>query len=128
MNKIILKKRITYSIAASALLFVCFLLCRYHFLHLHGMEEWPVNLFVFGMSVIIVSAIFDSRKVMIFTSVGYIIGFAFGILFNADSFDAGGGRLNNAWIIWTVSFLILIVIGVVWEIIAKMRIRHRGKK
>ena len=121
MKNISIKKRIISSIAASVLLFICFLLCRYHFFNLHGMKEWPVNLFVFGMIVIIISVIFDSRKVMIFTPAGYMAGFAFGMLFNEDSFDPGGGRINNAWIIWTASFLILIAVGVALEIITKKK-------
>ena len=92
------------------------------------MKEWPVNLFIFGILVIIISAIFDSPKVMIFTPVGYIIGFAFGMLFNADSFDPGGGRVNNAWIVWTALFLVLIAIGVVWELITKKTKKKMKKK
>ena len=103
----------------SVLLLTCFFLCRYTFFSLHGMKEWPVNLLVFGIVVIIISAFFNSRKVMICTPVGYMIGFAIGVFFNTDSLDPGGGTLNNAWIIWASSFLILIAIGVVLEFITK---------
>ena len=113
------RKRIIYPIAASVLLFICFLLCRYCFFNLHGMKDWPVILFTFGLIVIIVSALFNSRKVMICTPIGYIMGFVLGMLFNTDSLDPGGGILNNAWIIWTTSFLMLIIIGVVLEVVTK---------
>ena len=113
------RKTIIYSIWTSILLFVCFILCRYFFYTLHGMASWPFYLFIFGIVVIIVATFFASRKIMICTPIGYIIGFAFGMFFNTDSPDPGGGRLNNAWIIWTVTFLILITIGVVLELITR---------
>jgi len=67
---------------------------------------------------------------MICTVGAYIIGFMLGILFNIDSLDQGGGRLNNAWIIWTISFVVIIFIGVIWEMVSslmKKRKRHRRR-
>ena len=83
------------------------------------MKSWPFNLFVLGLVSIIISAVFNCRKAILFTVGGYIIGFALGMLFNADRLDPGGGMLNNAWIIWTASFLILMVIGGILDLVTK---------
>lgn len=87
------------------------------------MKEWPLNLFVFGLIITIIAAVFDGRRVMVCTTVGYIGGFATGMLFGADGADPGGGRTNNAWMIWTVSLLIAILVGIVWELFNKRRKR-----
>ena len=111
--------RIMYPLVMAALLFGCFLLCRFPFFSLHGMKSWPFNLFVPGLVSIIIFAVFNCRKAMLFTVVGYIIGFALGMLFNTARLDSGGGMLNNAWIIWTASFLMLMVIGGVLDLVTK---------
>ena len=83
----------------------------------HGMSDWPLYLCVFGLISIRIAALSFSRKVMACVPAGYMIGFFSAWLFNTDSVDPGGGLLNNGWIIWTISFLALVLAGIVWEII-----------
>lgn len=104
--------------------FMSYLLCVFYYTALHKSKDWPLVLFLIGMFIIIISSFFYSKKVMISTVIGYSIGFIFSILFNKDGIDPGGGRTNNAWIIWTYTFLIIILIGVVWEIIDKLKRRN----
>jgi len=113
-----IKNRVTWVVGAVVGLSICFLLCRYAFFGLHGMTQWPFALFAYGLIAIIIAAIFDGRKIMICTVGAYIIGFMLGMLFNIDSLDQGGGRLNNAWIIWTISFVVIIFAGVIWELVS----------
>jgi len=113
-----IKNRVIWVVGAVVGLSICFLLCRYAFFWLHGMKQWPFALFVCGLIAIIISAIFDGRKIMIYTVVAYIFGFMLGMLFNIDSLDQGGGRLNSTWIIWTISFVMIIFIGVIWDLVS----------
>jgi hypothetical protein len=83
------------------------------------MKSWPLYIFVFGLIAIVIAALTLSRKVMICVPVGYMIGFLSAWLFNTDGVDPGGGLLNDGWIIWTVSFLAIILVGIVWELIKK---------
>jgi len=83
------------------------------------MSDWPLYLCVFGLISIRIAALSFSRKVMACVTAGYMIGFFSAWLFNTDSVDPGGGLLNNGWIIWTISFLALVLAGVAWEIICK---------
>lgn len=101
-----------WALGATVALGICFLLSRYIFLYMHKMTQWPFILFVSGLVVIVVAAIFNGRKTMISTPIGYIVGFVLGMLFNADIYDTGGGLLNNAWIIWTISFVVIIIASV----------------
>jgi hypothetical protein len=119
MKKDPVKNRIVWTIAALAALCVCYLLSRYTFFELHGMKQWPLVLFVTGLIVIIVAAFIHGHKLMVCTVVGYIGGFALGMFFNTDGVDYGGGSINNAWWIWTVSFIVFILIGVVFEIVSR---------
>jgi len=113
-----IKNRVIWVVGAVVGLSICLLLCRHAFFGLHGMKQWPFALFVCGLIAIIIAAIFDGRKIMICTVGAYIFGFMLGMLFNMDSLDQGGGHLNNAWIIWTISFVIIIFLGVIWELVS----------
>jgi len=112
------RKRILWAVGTVIALCLCFILCRFTFIESHGSYQYPVVLLVVGIVTVIIAAIFDGRKVMISTVAGYIGGFALGILFSVDGVNQGGGATNNWWVIWTVSFFVLIVIGIVWEIVS----------
>ena len=116
------RNRLFWIAGAAAALVLCFLLCRYLFFDFHGNKQWPVVLLVAGLITSGVAAIFDGKKLMICTVLGYIAGFAFGIAFGVDGVDQGGGATNNWWIIWTISFVAIIVIGAIWEIISRRRL------
>ena len=113
------RKRIFWAAGTAIALFLCFLLCRFIFIESHGSYQYPVVLFVVGIVAVIIAAIFDGRKIMINTVVGYVGGFALGIFFSVDGVDQGGGTTNNWWVIWTVSFIAIIIAGIIWEIISK---------
>lgn len=118
-----LNYKIIWIIGAIAALCACFLLCRYSFFSMHGMKQWPLDLFIVGLIVIVIASVLNSRKVLACTVIGYIGGFALGMIFNTDGVDQGGGATNNAWIIWTLSFIAIIIISVFWELVS----RHKKK-
>jgi transcriptional regulator with XRE-family HTH domain len=123
-TKVAIKVKISTGISASIVLFMGYLLCGHAFLFLHGMGQWPIVLLVFGLIVIAISAVSNSRKVMIGTVAGYVIGFVCGMLFNWDTYHPERGPgvyTNNNWLIWLAAFLLFIAIGVIWEIISRHR-------
>lgn len=120
-----MKKRAVWAIGAGTALLTGFFVCRYTFFDLHGMKQWPIALLIVGLIIVAVAAIFDARKVMALTAVGYIAGFAMGMLFRVRGVDQGGGSTNNAWVIWTVSLFIAILAGIVWEIVGKYATKRK---
>jgi transcriptional regulator with XRE-family HTH domain len=117
-----IKAKFLSGISASAALFIGYLLCGRVFLFLHGMGQWPIILLMFGLIVIAISAVSNSRKVMISTVVGYIAGFIIGIVLFSDvrRFNPNSGHYDYyGWWIWLLSFLAFIAIGIVWEVISR---------
>ena len=98
-----------------------FLLCRFVFFELHGMKEWPVDLFVVGLIVLLISLLARRKYVPWFAAGGYFLGFLAGIIFHTEGFDPGGGKTDNLWQIWTVVFVVCILAGIVFEIVMKWR-------
>ena len=125
-----IRNRITWALGASVALSVAFLLCRYTFFALHGMMQWPFVLFVFGLISIIFAAIFNARKVMVCTVMGYMLGFVFGTLFHWDSYHPERGPgvyTNNNWALWTLFFFLLITLGIIWEFASKRKRQTGGR-
>jgi len=120
-------KRLTWGAGASAVLSLFYVLSRPDVLGgWHNMNDWPLYLYALGLIAIVIAALTYSRRVMICVPIGYMIGFLAAWLFNTDSFDPGGGLLNNGWIIWTISLLALLLTGIVWEIIMRRIIKKAG--
>ena len=122
MQKNMLKKQLFIGISFSVLLSLFYLL-SIHTFQSHRMGDWHFVLLVFGLIVITIATIIRSYKVMIATNLGYIIGFAFAIVFGRDTFDPTLNyphSMHNGWHIWTVSYLAFIVAGIVVEKIFKM--------
>jgi len=120
--KMEMQNRIIWALGAVIALAAGYLLCGHVFLFLHGMGQWPIILFLFGLIVIAIATVRGSRKVMICTVGGYIIGFALVMAFNWDTYHperAPGVYTNNNWYIWTVSFLFFIAAGIIWEIVCR---------
>ena len=117
---------LTHLISLGVLL-LGFLLCRYAFFDLHGMKEWPVDLFVAGILALLISLFARKQYAPWFTSVGYFLGFLAGALFHREGTDPGGGKTDNLWIIWTFTFLGCIVAGFLLEYVLKWRRMLRKK-
>lgn len=112
-----MKKRMA-SLCSLAGLAVLYWVVRYPLFALHGMKEWPLDLFVFGVVIIAVSGLLLCGKVLpVCTAAGYGAGFGLGVIFQ---FDYGHSQ-NSLWIIWTGVYLVLILAGVMAEFLL-----HRG--
>ena len=130
--KIEMRNRIIWAFGAAITLGIGFILCRYTFFYLHGMKQWPFALFLLGLAVILIAAVYNARKPMYSTAGGYIIGFVLGMLFNWDTFHQergpNGSSTNNGWIIWLFSFLLFVAVGVIWDIANRTIRKHRKLK
>lgn len=122
------KLLLTHGISFGILL-IGFLMCRFVFFELHGMREWPLDLWIAGTVVILASLIARKQLVPWFTAVGYLLGFFAGLIFHTEGSDPGGGRTDNLWQIWTVVFAVCILAGFIFEIVMKWRkqLSKRGK-
>ena len=113
----------TVQIGSVVFLLGSFLLCRYVFFSIHGMKEWPVILFVVGCLCLGYSILTGKNRLSLSSAIGYPISFLVGILFQSDGMDAGGGTTNNLWLIWTVSYVVVIVFGFALELRKSRKVR-----
>jgi len=111
------KRSIWTAIITAFFMCIGFVICRYFLFDLHGMKELPFVLFIFGIIVICTAYIFNSKRIMICTAIGYILSFFMGVLFQADWIDSHGIAMNSLWIWFVLGMITFIIIGVIWEFI-----------
>ena len=112
------KKNLILHLVSIGVLCAGYVLIRYVFFDLHGMNQWPLVLFACGIVVIGISFIAKAKQVPFFTALSYIAGFAAGAIFQTDGLDVGGGRTNNLWIIWTIVFVCFTLASILTELFA----------
>ena len=114
-----MKKKYTISQIASILFLILgFILCRYILFRSHGMKEWPVVLFLAGVIVLGISIYRKKFYLPLFISLGYSISWVIGAFTQSDGVDPGGGFTNNLWLTWLLSYVGIILVGIVFELIS----------
>jgi hypothetical protein len=114
-----IQKRQIWAFGAVGLLSIFHIISRHDVLgKWHNMSDWPAILFAFGLVVIIIATFTFSRKAMICTPIGYMIGFILARIFNSDTYNEYDARYNNGWIIWMVAYLAIIAASIIWEIVS----------
>lgn len=116
-----IKNKTMWGISMIGLLGISYWLCRFSFFEMHGMKQWPNLLAILSIAIIVIATIFGNRIIPVAAVVGYMGGFILAMIFNTDGVDLGGGRTNNAWIIWGTVFIFSILIGIILGFISKQR-------
>ena len=62
------------------------------------------------------------------TVVGYLGGFAAGMLFGVRGTDPGGGTTSNAWLIWMLVMLLCIAVGILLSVAHSSLNKRRQQK
>lgn len=116
-----IKNKILWGTSMIGLLGISYWLSRFSFFEMHGMKQWPKLLAILSIAIIVIAIMFGNRIIPVATVVGYMGGFILAMIFNTDGVDHGGGRTNNAWIIWGTVFILSILIAVIWGFTSKQR-------
>lgn len=116
-----LKRKLFWGISSLGYLALAYKLIRFNFFHHHGMKDWSNMLAIASAVIIIIFSIFARRIPSIAAVLAYIGGFGLAMLFNSDGVDPGGARTNNAWIIWTVVYIVILLGGIVFDFIMHNR-------
>jgi len=120
--------RLYWTLGVIAVYGLSFVLCRYVLFGLHGMKDWPDILAVAGAVVLLGALATGRRALSVMTVVGYLGGFATGMLFGVNGMDPGGGRTNNGWLIWMLAMLLCIAVGVLLSVVQSSLRKRRQQR
>ncbi len=109
MDKI--KARLTIFAVCEILLIIAFLVFRFVLFDMHGMKEWPRDLFAVGSILCLAGAMLKGYFTCSFAVVGYIMGFAL----------ASNMPKASMWLVWLLVFGGGAVIGIVLDIVMKLK-------
>ena len=92
----------------------------------HNIGAWVAEHFTFAaMFISVTTAFFNKKYIAVFTFAGYNLGIVAGELLGKVSYDPGGGRLHNGWLIWIFVFVGFVFAGGIVEAICKTRKERR---
>lgn len=111
------KKRLTLDLGGAVILAAEWLLVRFPLLGLHGMYEWPWDLFIVGLIAVAIAGALGAKWAVLGTLTGYLVGFFCGIVFNIP----GPNNTRLGPFIWACVFLDGILLGTALSIIFAMR-------
>lgn len=112
------KNKTAVHFLSAGILCAGFAVIRYFLFDLHGMKQWPLILFIFGIAVIGTAFFANAKRVSLFTALAYSAAFAAGAVFRTEGVDAGGGKTDSLWMIWTIVFACCIAVSLAAEIIS----------
>ena len=121
MNKENFKNKL-WIFSTVVILLLSYLFCRFYMFDFHGMKQWPTTLYIFSLTILIISLFLKSHFLSTATILGYLGGFIISLIFNSDGIDKAGTRTNNLWIIWAITLLTCIIVGIIIELVI-----HRKK-
>mgnify|MGYP000972421269 CR=1 FL=1 len=85
----------------------------------------PYDCAFVGIVALLISYALEMRVTTISAVLGYPIACIIGILFETDSIFYPGGASSNLWHIWIISYWIFIAIGIIVDVVIKIK-RNRN--
>lgn len=94
---------------------------RFLLFGLHGMKQWPDMLAFAGAVAVALGLAFRLTGLSRCASVGYFVSFLIGYLLRRKGTDPGGGATDSLWIVWTVSYVVIILLGLLADLKRKKK-------
>ena len=116
-----MKKVNRISLVSFLVLGISFIVIRYALFAMHGMKQLPLVLFLLIVMELIVLSFMRVKIVFLVSAISYPLGFVIGFLFQTNGLDVGGGAINNLWVIWICTVLVMIVVSVIAELINRRK-------
>lgn len=84
---------------------------RFIFFNIHGMKDFADTMSLLSAALTCIFVLSNNLLASLCSSFGNIVGFIIGYLFNTTVVDYITGNTNNYWLIWMVSYSLIVVIG-----------------
>ena len=116
-----------FSFFLFGIILLSYILVRCVFFNEHGMKDIPDTLALIA-SALTALFILTNKKVSAFaSSIGYIVGYLIGIKTHKTYIDLITGKNDNLWLIWIISYAIIIIVGFIIDTIM-FHVKHKEVK
>lgn len=118
-----MKNRTRISIILFISEIIIFIITRFLYIDSHNMKDFSEIMALLSCAItciLILENKLFSASVAVY---GNLIGFIIGLLFNTSYLDMNGSNMNNMWLIWLISYIIVVLLGMVIERL--FHVKHR---
>ena len=118
------KEKLALTLGGAVILAAEWLLVRFPLLGLHGMKEWPGDLFIAGLIAAVIAGVLGAKWAVLGTLAGYLIGFFCGVVFNIP----GPNNTRQGPFVWACVFLAGILLGFAASVIISLVSKRKYTK
>ena len=119
-----MNKKYNISIIYLVIVLITYILTRFIFFNVHGMKEFPNTMILLSGALTCLFILSNNYVAATCSSLGNLLSFFIGMMFHKSYVDVITGNNDNFWLIWLVSYIIVVILGMV---IGKMfHVKHRN--
>lgn len=108
-----MNKKERYIVFLLIIVIINYLITRFLLFNIHGMIDFANTMSLLSASLTCIFILSDNILASLCSSIGNIIGFILGYIFNTEVIDYITGNTNNYWLIWLISYILIVVIGLI---------------
>lgn len=117
-----MSKRPRIIILLLIIVLINYITTRFIFFNIHGMKDFTDTMSLISACLTCIFVLSNNLISSFCSSIGNIIGFILGYLFNTTTVDFITGNTNNYWLIWLVSYFVIVLISM---LVSKMfHVKH----
>lgn len=124
MKKLLNNKIIKISVTLLVFIITFILLHFTSLSELHGRSDAPLIIGIVGCVGLVISYIFNLNIMTTATTLGYGLSIIVGVIFESDGMIFDNKAIHTMWIIWLVSYTIIIMLGLMCDFL----LRFKAKK
>ena len=115
-----------FSFFLFGIIVISYILVRYVFFEMHKMKDFPDTLALIASALTALLIMTNKNITAVFSSFGYIVGFYIGSIYHKSYVDIVTGKSDNLWLIWLISYVIIIGVGFVLDELM-FHVKHKRK-
>ena len=106
-------KKLKISIFLFILIIINYILTRFIYFNVHGMKDFPNTMSLLSAALTCLFILSENNISAICSTIGNTIGFFIGLMFYSVKVDYITGNTSNLWLIWGISYFIVVILGMV---------------
>lgn len=116
-----------FSFFLFGIIIVSYITIRFVLFDKHGMKEFPDTLALVSGALSALFILCNKHVSSILSSFGYFVSFMIGLKYHKTYIDVITGNNDNLWLIWLISYAIIIGVGFIIDEIM-FHVKHKKVK
>lgn len=106
-----MNRKIKISVFLFIVIIINYIITRFIYIDTHKMIDFSNTMSLLSTSLTCLFILSDKELVSLFTSIGNLISFYIGLATYTIEYDVITGSTNNLWLIWLISYILIVLLG-----------------